>query len=86
MAATCGLRQVVKITDERRGRLKARVEEHGVEKIIEAIKTIPNFPFLLGNGPRGWKANFDWLLQPKSCVKLIEGGYEEGEGGSAWTG
>lgn len=88
MARTNGLKQIVKMTDERRKRLNARIAEHGVDAVIAAIRTIPESPFLMGGGDRGWKANFDWLLSPKYCVKLIEGGYHgDGTGRqSGWTG
>lgn len=33
-------------------------------------------PFLLGGGPRGWKADFDWALQPGSILATLEGKYD----------
>lgn len=85
MARTAGLSQVVKMTGKRPAHLKARLKDHGLEAIVDGIKTIPNFPFLMGKNPRKWKAHFDWLMQPSSCTKLIEGGYAEGAGeDSAW--
>lgn len=86
MARGSGLAQVIKITDERMKRLKARIEDHGGQAIIDGIRQIPENDFLLGKGKEGWKANFDWLLQPKSCAKLLEGGYEQGRGKpSGWV-
>lgn len=86
MAQKCGLPLIAKMTDERIKRLKARIEEHGVEELIRGIKLIPTYPFLTGTNDRGWKANFDWLLSPRYCVKLLEGGYAEGKGRpSGWT-
>lgn len=86
MARTCGLSQVAKLTDARRKHLRNRVAEHGADKIIAAIQRIPQSRFLTGRTGDGWKANFDWLLQPSSCAKLIEGTYHnDGKGkGSAW--
>ncbi len=43
--------------------------------LTEAIWTIPRTPFCLGENDRGWKANFDFLLQPTSFTKLLEGTY-----------
>jgi hypothetical protein len=87
LAAKHGLSAIVKMTDARTTSLKARVDEHGVNTILEAMRTIPNSRFLMGKTGNGWKANFDWLLQPSSCTKLIEGQYHnDGPGkGSAWT-
>lgn len=86
MARKHGLTQVAKMTGERPKRLKVRISEHGVAAIVTGINTIPDSPFLMGKNDRGWKANFDWLVQPASCSKLIEGGYHnDGEGvSSAW--
>jgi len=86
MARKHGLTQVAKMTGERPKRLKVRISEHGVAAIVTGINTIPDSPFLMGKNDRGWKANFDWLVQPASCSKLIEGGYHnQGEGvSSAW--
>ena len=75
MAAANGLSQISKMTDERSKRAKARVQDHTADTIIEWIAKIPESPFLRGNNDRKWKANFDWLVQPGSCAKLIEGAY-----------
>lgn len=34
-------------------------------------------PFLLGGGPRGWKADFDWALQSGSILATLEGKYDQ---------
>lgn len=85
MARAAGLSQVVKMVGERPAHLKARIKDHGLETLIDAIRTIPDHPFLMGKNDRNWIANFDWLMRPAACAKLIEGGYAQGEGiGSAW--
>lgn len=86
MAVSSGLTQVAKMVGKRPAMLKERISEHGHTAIIEAIKRIPESPFLTGVNDRMWKANFDWLIRPHSCAKLIEGGYHnQGEGiASAW--
>jgi DNA-binding IscR family transcriptional regulator len=35
--------------------------------------------FCCGGGRRGWKADFDWALKPKSIRNLLEGKYRDGE-------
>lgn len=86
IARKAGLTQVTKMTEERTKRLRARTEEHGADVILAAIKTVPDSEFLLGKiGKGAWKANFDWLLQPESCLKLIEGFYHNsGTGEKNW--
>lgn len=87
MASKNGLAQIKHMTQERSKRMGARIEEHGAEAIIAAILTIPEVPFLMGGGERGWKANFDWLCVPNNCAKLLEGGYAQGSGKrSGWVG
>lgn len=75
MAATCGLPQIEKLTDSRKGHLESRLAEHGADKIIAGIATVPKSKFLLGQNDRKWRADFDWLVRPDRCAKLIEGGY-----------
>ena len=86
VAKPAKLSLMLKLTEERSKRLRSRVGEHGAQAIIEAIDTIPTSPFLMGGGKQGWKMNFDSLLQPEMCAKLIEGFYHnEGDGEqSAW--
>lgn len=88
IAAANGLSAILRMTDARKTTLDARIAEHGVNAILDAMRTIPKSRFLLGRTSDGWKANFDWLLQPSSMQKLIEGFYHNsgrGKGASAWT-
>jgi hypothetical protein len=88
MALANGLSQVARVTDKRIAHLDARLKEVGAEALLAGIKLIPSAPFLLGKGETGWKANFDWFLQPSSFVKLQEGFYHNRgrkKGDSAWT-
>jgi hypothetical protein len=81
-----GLSPIKSLTEERRKRLNARLDEHGEEVIIAAIQTIGDSPFLMGGGDRGWKIKFDDLVKPGICARLIEGAYHNQGGGrgSAW--
>lgn len=74
MAEEAGLSKA-KMTPERRKKLKTFTTRHKVEDITEAIWAIPRTPFLCGENDRGWKANLDFLLQPKSFTKILEGSY-----------
>lgn len=44
-----------------------------------AMIQIPQQPFLLGENNRGWKADFDWFLQPDTVAKITEGKYSQGK-------
>ena len=70
------LPKVAKITPERRRKLKARIQQNTIEEWRTALDAIDRSSFLCGDNDRGWKANFDFLLQPSSFTKLIEGVYD----------
>ncbi len=76
MAERLGLATVRKLSTERRRKLQIRIREHTIEDFTEAISAIERSPFLRGDGKEGWRADFDFLLQPKSFLKLIEGSYD----------
>lgn len=76
IATTHKLPKVQQLTDSRRKALKSRIEAAGsVDAFLKVIDTIPASPFLLGQNDRGWKADLDFVLQPNSFVKLLEGRY-----------
>lgn len=77
MARECGLPEAKKLTAERERRLAARCRDFDINDWTEAIRAVRRSPFLRGDNDRGWRANFDWLLQPRSLTKLIEGQYDQ---------
>ena len=77
LAGDRGLAKIVKLTENRRRQIKARIREYDAEDWSTAMAAIYNSKFLCGENDRGWKADFDFLLQPKSFVKLIEGAYNK---------
>lgn len=71
------LSKVSKLTKTRKDKLNLRIKEIGYDKIIEAIKKIPNSSFLIGNNERNWKVDFDWLItNDTNILKILEGKYE----------
>lgn len=75
-AQRLGLRAVRKFTPERRKKLATRIRQSTIDDFTEAIASIERSPFLLGENDRGWRADFDWMLEPKNFTKLIEGTYD----------
>jgi hypothetical protein len=63
------------LTPDRRRAIKARLKEHSVAEIEEAISSLGLSDFLCGGGDRGWKADFDWLVAPGNATKVLEGQY-----------
>jgi hypothetical protein len=75
-AERIGLAPVRKLTPERRRKLQTRIHQNSIDDFTEAIAAIERSPFLRGENDRGWKANFDFLLQPTTFAKLTEGTYD----------
>ena len=47
----------------------------------EAVARAAATPFLCGEGPTGWRANFDWLVaNDTNYLKVLEGRYDAGAG------
>jgi hypothetical protein len=81
MARDTGLSEVVSLDSNRASRLKQRLREHGAGEIVRAIGRIGRSSFCHGGGPRGWSANFDFLLKPGSLTRALDGVYDDCRGG-----
>jgi uncharacterized protein YdaU (DUF1376 family) len=77
LADQCGLAKVTKVTEARRKHIKSRIAEYDADDWSKALNAIYRSDFLRGDNDRGWKADFDFLLQPKSFIKLVEGSYDK---------
>lgn len=77
-----GLSQISKITaDSKRGQmLRARVNQYGADKVLEAIEKVRNSSFLQGQSTRGWVITFDWFVKPNNFPKVLEGQYDNRTG------
>ncbi|NIU01123.1 MAG: hypothetical protein GWN01_09415 [Nitrosopumilaceae archaeon] len=65
------------IKNQRQKKLSKRLRENGgLESWNQALNKIKSIPGLQGENNRSWKANIDFLLQPSSFVKLLEGYYD----------
>jgi predicted phage replisome organizer len=69
------LKEITKITDQRKPNINARVKEHGIEAIYKMIDQAGRSSFLRGDNSRGFIATFDWCFKPKNFVKVLEGNY-----------
>jgi uncharacterized protein YdaU (DUF1376 family) len=64
------------VSDARRHKLATRWNDHFFrDNWKEAIEKISLSDFCNGKSDRGWKASFDWFLQPDTVVKVVEGKY-----------
>jgi hypothetical protein len=87
------LAEVRELSPEREARCRERIS-HARSKgkntaqfladFREAVARSAATPFLCGEGPGGWRANFDWLVtNDTNYLKVIEGRYDAGAGISA---
>lgn len=65
-----------KLTPDRRRKIEARIREHGEEAWREACRKLAASAFCRGENDRGWRADLEFLCQPKSFNRLIEGQYD----------
>lgn len=71
-----GLPGVRRMTETRKRQLRARLRDSKLEDWQRAFDALERSKFLRGENDRGWRADFDFLLQPKSFTKLLEGAYD----------
>ncbi len=75
-----GLSIISKLSDKRKAKLRARIDELGEGKIIEAIDKIKESSFLRGENDRKWKVDFDWLIaNDTNILKVLEDKYKDEE-------
>ena len=61
----------------RQQKIKSAIKNHPEEKTwVEAIKRISESDFANGLNERSWVATFNWLIQPESIDKIIDGTYD----------
>jgi hypothetical protein len=77
MSHRCGLPTVRMITRDRKSKLYKRLCDIGLDGMLEAIAAVERSPFCRGENDRGWRADFDFILQPRSLAKLLEHGYQQ---------
>lgn len=76
MAARSDLAAVRAVTEKRKARIRERVKQFGRAGVLEAIERIGASAFCTGANDRGWKADFDFLLQESSLGRALEGRYD----------
>lgn len=71
MAKRNGWPEPVKLTADRRKKLRARLDEHGPDGWQNMLDRADASEFL----KTAFKLSFDWVLEPKNFRKVIEGNY-----------
>lgn len=76
IAARCGLPRIIKSNPRRRKAFADRKREYPeIEHWRNAFRCLERTDWLHGKNDRGWRADPDFFLQPKSFTKLVEGSY-----------
>jgi predicted phage replisome organizer len=68
--------QTLNANTQRYNMLKARINEHGLDTVIKAIKSINNSKFLKGY-VSDFKITIDWFIKPNNFIKVLEGNYND---------
>ena len=55
------------------------------EQWLQVIKKINASDFCCGKSSTGWRATFDWLLQPETYLKVLEGKYDNRQTGKGYN-
>ena len=76
-ADVLGLARASKLTTQRERKLRARLNEHGLDGWNEALANLGASEFCQGKNDRGWKADLDFMLQETSFNRLLEGSYSQ---------
>lgn len=71
-----GFPAVRKMNPTRERLLRARLKDCTFDEWQQAFAALERSDFCKGQNDRGWWADFDFILQPKSFTKLIEGAYD----------
>ena len=76
-AGRAGLPKVLKVSDTRKAKLKARLKDcDGIEGWKAALSKLENSSFCKGENNKGWAADFDFLITEGKFISLMEGKYD----------
>lgn len=76
LAEMRGLAKVLGLNVKRRKSLTARLRELGsIDEWVEVLVKVRDSPFCCGE-TTGFRATFDFVLQPSSMIKIREGNYD----------
>lgn len=70
------LPKVQKVTDVRKKKIVVRLKENSREEILEVFRLAEQSDFLSGRSGVWGSCCFDWLMEPKNFVKVLEGNYK----------
>lgn len=76
-ASSIGLPVATSLSLHRQKGIRRRLSEcGGIQGWLRALDKVAASDFLKGRNQQGWKADLDFILQPRSFTKLMEGSYD----------
>jgi hypothetical protein len=79
LCETTGLRPIQSMSGKRKNQTAARFKEHGLSEFVALFEKVSSSNFLCGGGERGWRADYDWLIDPTNMQKVLEGKYDNAQ-------
>jgi len=70
------LPKVIKVTDKRKRLIVSREKEYSKDDLKKVIDLTAESAFLNGDNDRGWTANFDWIMEKRNFIKILEQTYK----------
>lgn len=75
LAGSLGLPKARSLDEGRRKAIRARLSDGGLTAWRQALAAVERSPLCRGETERGWRADLDFVCQPKSWRRLLEGFY-----------
>jgi len=75
LADRLNLPKVERLSPARRKKWLANFGNGSADRWSRVLSAVADTPFCLGEGPRGWRANFDFVVTAAKIDKLLEGDY-----------
>lgn len=72
-----GIGKIISIKNQRLKHLKARIDEYSVDEVLNVIDKVKESRFLQGDNDRGWRVDFDWIVNPNNFTKVLEDKYKD---------
>ena len=87
---TGNITKIQALTDNRKKTIKRIVEKYTIESVNQVFKKICESDFLQGrvvqDGKyKNWKADFDWVFKESNFIKIMEGKFDNLEGGKKFV-
>ena len=78
--------QVRALSEARKKTIKARLKQYDLDQIKTAFEKAEASSFLKGGNGRDWSATFDWLMKDANIAKVLDGNYDDKNGGFNGSG